>query len=201
MHIRMTDLPAAIRSALESCGYHRADVEVSEAATYSPKGTTAFEGNRGYCVVVNVATGEQHAEVGAWGGANGFSAHAVDHDANEYPIPPNCAVVAGENGGRGAFFRVKVAPGMMAGILPPAADDALPESSGLALAVIAGIKGGARGDYFDRLGLGAYGAANPAVAVLVARKLVSVNKAGAIAITTEGRNARSMLPASIRNRV
>jgi hypothetical protein len=197
-HIRLTDLPAPIRTALEGCGYHKADVEVSEAPIYSPaEGTAGFTGNRGYCVVVNVGTGERHESVGAWGGTNPFGAKAVDHDRAEYPIPPNCAVVYGESGGRGAFFRVKVAPGMLVGVLPAAGDTVLSRETSLALSVIGGIRGGHRADYFSRLKLGAYGPQNPHVVDLVGRKLLTANKGGAIAITTEGRNVRASLPTEI----
>lgn len=203
MRIRLTDLPAPIRTALESNGYHRADVDVTESATYQPAEASAgFTGNRGFCVAVNVATGERHTETGAWGGANPFEANAADHDRANYPIPPNCAVVMGETGGAGSFARVYVAPGMLAGVLPAAAQDSeLAEGSALALVVIASLKSGARAESFARSGLGPYSATNPNVAILVERKLVTVNKAGAIAITTEGKNAREALPAAIRFRV
>jgi hypothetical protein len=181
--------------------YRRADVAVTESATYSPQeGTAGFQGNRGFCIVVNVATGATHATVGAWGGGNGFGANAVDNDRSDYAIPPNCAVITGESGGRGSFARIKVAPGMLVGILPAATSVELPESSALALCVIAGIKGGHRAEYFSRAKLGAYGPENPAVVDLAARKLVSVNRGGAIMLTTDGRNARATIGYEIRNR-
>ena len=52
------------------------------------------------------------------------------------------------------------------------------------------MRGGYRADEFARAGLGKYGADNPLVVELAAAGLVSINKAGAVAVTTAGRNAR-----------
>ena len=59
-----------------------------------------------------------------------------------------------------------------------------------ALEVIGSIRGGVRGEYFRDAGLGEYGAANPVIASLVVKGLAKANKAGAVQLTIEGRNAR-----------
>lgn len=75
--------------------------------------------------------------------------------------------------------------------LPPGLD----EPSALALAVIAGFKSFARAEYYARAGLGTYAPDSPPIATLVRARLVSVNRAGAIALTDAGRRVERTVPA------
>lgn len=105
-------------------------------------------------------------------------------------LPPNCALVAGGTFcGKPATVRVMLRPENLVKLLPAPKPD-LPPESVKALDVICGIKGSYRQAEFERYGLGDYGPTNRAVVALAERGLVTINKAGAIAATIEGKNAR-----------
>ncbi len=184
MHVKIEDLPTAVQNALRAHGYHRKDISVEESESYTPQGPGG-QGSRSVCTVVNCITGERKTEIGSWGGANMFTQNSVDTDSKTYPIPPNCAVIKGSIGEK-AWLYVYVAPGMTIGLLPPAVE--MSDDEKRALAVIRGIRGGHRADYFSRHRLGAYGGENAHVQRLKALGFVTVNRGGAIAVTTEGRN-------------
>jgi hypothetical protein len=104
-------------------------------------------------------------------------------------LPPGTALVCGGTFcGKPATVRVLLRSENLVKLLP--APTSLSDQEKSALNCIAGMKGGYRAEEFNRRGLGQYGAANPLVESLRGKGLVTVNKAGAIAVTIEGRNAR-----------
>jgi hypothetical protein len=104
-------------------------------------------------------------------------------------LPPGTALVCGGTFcGKPATVRVLLRSENLVKLLP--APTSLSDQEKSALNCIAGMKGGYRAEEFNRRGLGQYGAANPIVESLRGKGLVTVNKAGAIAVTIEGRNAR-----------
>lgn len=104
-------------------------------------------------------------------------------------LPPNTALVTGGTFcGKPATVRVMLRPENLVKMLP--APNTLTADEKAALNVIGGMKGGYRADEFTRRNLGEYGADNPLVKSLADKRLVTINRAGAIAITIEGRNAR-----------
>ena len=105
-------------------------------------------------------------------------------------LPENVALLSGGTFmGKPATVTVHLRQENMTPLLP-APKVELSENERRALDVIRAIKGGYRQDEFSRRGLGRYGADNEIVKGLAARGLVKVNKAGAIAATLEGENAR-----------
>jgi hypothetical protein len=105
-------------------------------------------------------------------------------------LPPNCALVQGGTFcGKPATVTVYLHPDNMVKLLPAPVE--LDSQHRQALGVICGVKGGYRQDEFQRRGLGEYHAGNVLVAGLAERKLIKVNKAGAIQATIEGHNAHS----------
>jgi len=192
-HVAVRELPQALQRALLSVGYKRKDIRVEPDTTYSPsEGTAGASGQRGFIVVVNMATGQMKKEMGSWGGGNMFENKQVDQDRKEYPIPNNGAVIVGSSGGRGNFAHIKVHPSNLAAILPAGDDEKLPPDEQKALNIIGGLKSGARREYFDRNRLGPYDfRANPLLQSLAKKGLIKANRAGAMAITTKGRNART----------
>ena len=105
-------------------------------------------------------------------------------------LPPNVVLVQGGTFcGKAATVTVFVRPDNLATLLPPPVQ--LPPQELAALNIIASTKSSYRHDEFSRSGLGAYSASNQWVVALQERGLVKVNKAGAVSITTEGRNARA----------
>jgi|GEM_PF-1296011 len=189
--VELRELPPVLQRALKSVGYRRKDIRVEPDTTYSPsEGSASASGQRGYVIVVNMQTGQMKTEMGSWGGPNPFERKQVDLDRRNYPIPANGAVVVGESGGRGSFARIKVNPSNLSAILPSGDEDKLPPDEQKALNIIGGIKGGHRVRYFERNNLGPYDfRANPLLQSLAKKGMIKANRAGAMKITTKGRNA------------
>lgn len=105
-------------------------------------------------------------------------------------LPPNCCLVQGGTFcGKNATYRLHFRPENLAKLLPSQSAE-LSEGAKSALRIICSIKGGYRQDEFTRAGLGRYGADSPLIQELKSAGFVTINKAGAIAVTTAGRNAR-----------
>lgn len=188
MWVKVKELPASLQRALSNQGYARPDVEVKSAETYTLDPGTAFEGSRGFCAAVNLATGQSESVKGSWGGANAFE-RSIDHDQTDRPIVPNMAVIKGESGGRGTFARVIVAPSTLAALLPaPSAE--LTDAQAVILAVFKQCKSFARMDEARRYGIKNAQYAE-AVKECVAKGLIKQASNGATQITTEGKNAVS----------
>ena len=105
-------------------------------------------------------------------------------------LPPDtCLVEGGYFRGKPRSFRIHFRNENLAKLLPgPTAE--LSDGAKSALSIIASHQGGYRQDAFDRAGLGKYNAQNPLVVELESAGMVKINKAGAIAVTTAGRNVR-----------
>lgn len=189
VHVLVKDLPVVLQRALKEVRYAKRDIDVQSAASFAPnEGSSFFEGNRGYVVVVDLASGHYKVHLGAWGGPSPFDRKQVDLDDKEQSIPPNGAVIVGEYGGRGSFAHIKVNPSNLQGILPrPAAE--IDEMEAKALAAILGLKSSYRADEFRRKGLGAYSPDNPLIVSLARKKFLKIDSRGSISVTTEGKNA------------
>lgn len=186
MFVKVNELPKSLQSALSSNGYHRSDIEVIAKETTSLNPDTAFEGNRGFTCAVNLGSGQHQSLKGSWGGANPFE-NTIDHNDTQMPIEPNMAIVKGENGGRGSFARIYVAPGTMARFLP-ALKAELTEAQGVVLHCLKTLKSSYRRDEARRYGVknSVYEATTIELANLGYAKISSN---GATQITTEGKNA------------
>lgn len=104
-------------------------------------------------------------------------------------LPPNCVLVQGGYFlGKPATIHLYFRPENIAQLLPAPAEP-LPEPLSKALNALA-YRGEYRREEFRRQQLGDYSPTNPLVVELQARGLVSINKAGAVTVTTAGRNAR-----------
>lgn len=189
MFVATKDLPATLKDALFALGFNRADIAVTAKETFSAA-LCANDGCRGFVCLVNLATGERMSEKGSWGGANPFEARIVDSDDSTRPLPVGFAVILGyEGGGRPVSAGVSVHPQTMAPGLLPAPTEALPAKQLAALCAVRETKGGTyRVERFDREGLGKYGPQNEHVAALVSAGLLKATAAGAISVTTAGKN-------------
>jgi hypothetical protein len=106
-------------------------------------------------------------------------------------LPPDtCLISGGIFCGKPGSIAIHVRPENMTAMLPAPGPE-LSAQQKSALDVICTIRGGARRDEFDRRSLGAYGADNPHVSALLAAGLAKKNKAGAVSVTTDGRNANT----------
>jgi hypothetical protein len=104
-------------------------------------------------------------------------------------LPPNTALVQGGIArGNPATVRVMLRPDNMVGLLP--APVSLGDEEKVVLNIIASYRGGYRAEEFSRRGCGKYHPQHPAILSLRDKGLVTVNKAGAVAVTIDGRNAR-----------
>jgi len=187
--VKVNELPKSLQSALSSNGYHKPDIEVIAKETTSLNPGTAFEGNRGFTCAVNLESGHSgyyQSLQGSWGGANSFE-HTIDHDDTQMPIESNMALIKGENGGRGSFARIYVAPGTLAKFLPaPKAE--LTEAQGVVLHCLKAYKSSYRRDEARRYGVKA-GTWDATLVELAGLGYAKISKNGASQITTEGKNA------------
>ena len=191
MFVATKDLPATLKDALFALGFNRADIAVTAKETFSAA-LCANDGCRGFVCLVNLSTGETVSQKGSWGGANPFEAKIVDRDDARRPLPANFAVILGYEGrGRPTSASITVHPQTIAPGLLAAPAVELTEQQREALLNVSRYKPSYRAEYFERSGLGKYGAENPTVVDLVAAGLLAVNKAGAISMTTAGKNALS----------
>ncbi len=215
-HVRVKDLPSQLRGALESLGYARADVSLDPRETYSMSAGGSGDGRRAFVCAVNLQTGEREIARGSWGGPNMFNPrNAVDLDQTDRPLPINFAVIHGSEGNT-VYASIYVNPATLTPMLPAAPQ--LGDFERSILNVIGGYTSAGRknewerlcsdagrkaGDasglhYSDRARWGIEGEASKAkqteidgaIDTLVSLGLCKRNKAGAVSITTEGKNAR-----------
>jgi hypothetical protein len=105
-------------------------------------------------------------------------------------LPYNtCLVEGGYFRGKPRSFRILFRDENIAKLLP-APTAPMSDGAKSALNIIATHQGGYRQDAFSRAGLGTYNAQNPLVVELEASGMIKINKAGAISVTTSGRNYR-----------
>lgn len=184
MWVPVSDLPDSVRRALHDVGYGRQDIEVVPATTVRP-GSVGSEGRRAFVTILNLATGQSRTAYGSWGGPNMFDRdNPVDNDSTTYPLPEVGAVVTGSTGYPRTFARVHVHPAATGRMIPGPVEEVTPQDR-QALYCHKAIKGGAyRRDELRRRRV-----QPETINRLVARGLLARNRAGAVSITTAGRNA------------
>lgn len=180
MYVEVKALPPDVQRALSSVGYGRKDIQIDAAERAYPSQGGA--GERGFMVVLNLATGESRTAYGSYGGANPFE-RTVD-DLDEVTLQPGMMVITGTTGGNHPVFaKIKAHPSNMAAMLPAA--PGLSERELTVLYAFRALKGGEpRQQHFRD-----YRVKQGEIDALAAKGLIKVNKAGAAQITTEGRNA------------
>lgn len=185
--VPVRDLPPVVRKALKEVSYGRRDIGVEAKSSVSIQ-DPGGEGLRGFSIVMNLETEQYDIHWGSWGGPNAFNPrNRVDMDDQKHRIPMNGAVLSGWiGGGRPTYATLYVNPDNMQTLIPVKID--LTELEDMALAIIAGIKSGARSEYFERHGIGAYTKDNLVLKSLIKHGLVKATGTG-IQITTEGKNA------------
>lgn len=195
VYAKVRDLPEALQSALLGLKYGRADIEVCASETAS-RHYHGWTGQRGFCAIVDLATGHTTYEQGSWGGGNMFNpTNAVDLDTSRYPIPPNVAVINGSSGGRGTFATITVRPDAIAPLLPAKAE-VTPRERWILYCFCSLTSAGRKNEWSRSVfseARQAYvrckGPTDAELQALAARGFLKINRAGAAQITTEGRNA------------
>jgi hypothetical protein len=183
MYVQVAELPESLQGALKSVGYGRKDINI-EAREQVYMADGGGEGFRAFVVLVDLATGRAERHDGSWGGANMFNPrNAVDLDDTPRTIIPGMAVVKGHIGGdRPVGATVYINPENVAKLLPAKPDVSDREKQ---LLGVMGYKSGYRKEELARMR-----ATDAEIDALVSRGFLSRNKAGAISLTTEGKNAR-----------
>jgi hypothetical protein len=134
---------------------------------------------------VNLDTGDIQEHVGSWGGANMFNpGNAVDLNRTTYPLPENGAIVDGHQGGdRPVYAVVTVHPSRLVKVLPAAKDVTARQREILGCFIY-------KGGEYRKAELARKGVTPAELDELVAAGFISRNRAGAMSLTTDGRNAR-----------
>lgn len=184
MYVKVKELPTVVQQALASLGYGKADIETRAGSTVTLSSASG-NGSRAFATVINLTAGQFQTTWGSWGGANMFNKdNAVDNDDRPYPLPADGIAITGSKGGGRPVYATLLIPATMVDRILPAAGEPLTPEENDALYCHQCVKGGEyRRDEMRRRGV------SPAtVDALVTRGLLKRNKAGAVSITTEGKN-------------
>lgn len=185
MHVAVTDLPPVVQQALKSVDYGRKDIRV-EARTSVTLSDSPGDGRRAFVTLVNLTAGTFTTVHGSWGGPNMFDrTNVVDNDHRPVTLPPDGLAIQGNRGGsHPVYATIYVSASMVDRMLPgPAVELTTVERD--ALYCHNSLKGGAyRKDELRRRKVD-----QATLDSLVERGFLNRNKAGAMSITTAGKNA------------
>lgn len=136
--------------------------------------------------MVNLDTGARKTFIGSWGGSNMFVSSPVDDSDGVGTLPPYGAVIRGSTGYPRTFATIYAHPAAMGRFLPSGEPDETTDAEQQALYCYVSIKGGEyRRDELRRRNV-----TDDVIDGLVAGGYLKRNKAGAVQITTAGKNAR-----------
>jgi hypothetical protein len=176
------DVPDVFRNVFPSYNGRKWKVQVRESVTMSD--TQWAGGSRSEYRAVDLLSGESCAQ------SEGSKGKWFDPQSPTFTLAENQAIVehsyyCGKDMGLTIYIHPDNARKLLKA--PPKLDDL----EGRILTLICSIKGGARKDEWNRVGIGgSYGANHPTIRQLEKRGFLKINKRGAVAVTTAGRNAR-----------
>lgn len=180
IHVPVNELPDSLRSALKRVRYGSRDIGVVAQERVEPN-PYAAEGQKGFVLVIDIASGRSRDLEGSWGGASPNGPSEIDFANRPVPIPEGGAVIIGTEGYPQTMATIYVHPKTIAAMLPPAAETTEREQT--ILRTIRSLNSAGRKEVFGRERV------MPAeIDALVARGLLSKTKAGAVSITTAGKN-------------
>jgi len=180
IHVPVKELPDSLRSALKRVKYGSRDIGVVAQDKVEPN-PYAAEGQKGFVLVIDIASGRSRDLEGSWGGASYNGPQEIDFANRPVPIPEGGAVIIGTEGWPQTMASIYVHPKTIAAMLPPAAETTEREQT--ILRTIRSLNSAGRKEVFGREKV------TPAeIDALVARGLLSKTKAGAVSITTAGKN-------------
>lgn len=186
IYVRVNTLPDTLQRELRAAGHSRKDIPIYVRETES-LGCLGGDGYRAFCVLVDLSTGSAQRLDGSWGGANMFSPHnPVDRDRGPRVIPPDGAVIKGRiGGGKPVWASITISPANAARLLPPATS--ISNRLRCILGVLASLNSRGRREYFEQHPQ--HAPVESELCTLIANGLIVRNKAGAIKVTADGRNA------------
>jgi hypothetical protein len=185
MHVELTDLSPVIRRALESVDYHARDVSLEAKDEVDLRTYGGGAGARGFVTVINLTTGKFHTEVGDWGGP-GLGNRLADFSEDRVKLTDEMAVIVGTMGHPRTFAHIYANGTVLGRFLPSGEEEVLTDTELKGLYVYSSIKSGYRRNELDRLHV----LEHPTIDSLVDRGYLKRNRAGAVQITTKGKNAR-----------
>jgi len=185
MYVQVRDLPPCVQAALRSVGYSRKDIEITAAETVS-LAQMGGEGYRAFGCLVDLATGQYQVKRGSWGGPNIANLkNQIDLDTRPQTLPEGCVYIKGEEGrDKPVSASLRVHPNNLAKLLPPKEEVPLGVQK-----VINALR------YIGEYRKAQLAKCKPVWSdQAVTLGLVKKNKAGALSLTTEGKNALSYGP-------
>lgn len=190
-YVEVVNLPEPIRNALKALDFRGNDLPVFTHTTVE-LGGSASDGEKAFTTLVNLTTGQHVTTWGSWGGPNAFDrTNPVDNDRNAYTLPGDGVVLTGTgNGSKARYAFLHIPASMTARVLPPSEGESLPDDVQWVLNVFVSNNSGGRKYEFERKRISAAALA-AATETLAAGGYIKVNKAGAVSVTTKGRNART----------
>lgn len=187
MHIEVKDLSPAVRRALDAVKYGARDIEVEARDEVALNTGGGSAGSRGFVIVLNLETGKFHRETGDWGGP-GLGRRLADYTDERLKLDDNMAVIKGTTGYPRTFAHIYANGTVVGRFLPSGDEETLTDQEQQAIYCHAAIKGGQyRRDEMSRRGV-----RPETVDSLVERGYLKRNRAGAVQITTKGKNARTI---------
>lgn len=183
MFVETKSLPEALKSALKKVDYHKPDIDVEVAEEESPL-SAGGDGYKGFCIVVNLSSGESVVKWGSWGGANMFNpGNQVDLDQKYYRIPPDGAIIGGCIGGReGTWATITISPANANPTLLPAPCEITKKEK--AILEVMGYVSSYRKQELARIE-----ATTEEIESLVARGFIA-KKGNGLGLTIKGKNAK-----------
>lgn len=179
MYARVKDLPPTVQGVLRSVHYAKADIRVEVEESVSAPHAYG-KGHRGQIVMLELSTGRTQASVGSWGGDNPFESRPVD-TGGESPLPPGYAALTSSLTGH---WTLHLNPQNVAALLPSAGGE-VTAREGYLLGVFRLNTVGRKYEWERHRG---HGPTEGEIASLASRGFLKVNRAGAVSLTTEGKN-------------
>lgn len=184
MYVKVSDLPQAVQSALESVGYGRKDIQVKTSKDVVLSGSGG-SGRQAFATLVNLDNGRSQTVRGSWGGQNMFDKrNPVDNDNRPYPLPPNGVAVVGVRGGGQPVWAQLHIPSSMTERILPGKPESVTDTERAVLGAYKSLKSGP----YRQDSLRYAGCTDAVIDGLVARGLLKRARNGATQITTEGKN-------------
>lgn len=181
--VDVKELPAPLLKAVKAVGYKKRNIEVIPLASVNVS-SAGGAGQRAFAMAVNLQTGKQSELLkGSWGGPSPYSSSPMDDlRAAPYKIPNNGAVIKGSEGGGSTWAQIYIHPDNMAALLPGDVD--LTDREKTILAVLGLVSS------YRKQELARGRVTKEELRKLRDEGYIKVNKAGAIQLTTKGKNAK-----------
>ncbi len=185
MYVNTNTLPNVVKRAMESVKYFKSDIEVIHTNSVTPN-IQGNDGQKGFCILIDLNTDKFQTLMGSWGGANMFNRdNVVDLDNTDYPLNEGMVVIKGTMGYPSTWARIYAHQG--SSILPLPTNSDMTDKEMFVLSCYVGLKSFARNDEMLRWMTDTE--ITQTVTKLIESGHIKANKAGATQITTQGKNA------------